>query len=55
MIVEWVCETGFAGCERHGEIEVDDNATDGEISKEVMEEAMNYMDISWKIKDGERE
>ncbi len=54
-MVEWICETGFCGCEHHGEIEVDDNATDKEISKEVVEEAMNYIDIDWKIKDGEQE
>lgn len=52
MIVEWVCNTGFAGCDYKEEIEVDDNATDEEIDEIVREEVFGVIEWGWRKVDG---
>ena len=45
--IKWLCETGYAGCNHEGEIEVDDDATDKEINEAVLNDVCNYVNWSW--------
>ena len=46
--IKWLCETGYAGCNHEGEIEVDDDATDKEIDEAVLNDVCNYVNWSWR-------
>ena len=45
--IKWVCDTGFAGCHHEGEFEVDDDATEEEISEAVMDDVCNFVSWTW--------
>lgn len=46
-IIKWASENGMQGCDREGEIEVEDNATEAEINEMVHEEVFNYFSWGW--------
>ncbi len=45
--IEYTLETGYSGCSDHGEMEVDDNATDEEINQMIWEMAQEH-GVSWE-------
>lgn len=49
-IIEWHLSTGMQGCDRSGEIEVEDTATEEEIDHLVREEAFNFIEWGWNEK-----
>lgn len=49
--IEWHFETGQQGCDRDGEIVVEDTATDEEIDVLVREEVFNYLSWGWSVKE----
>lgn len=46
-LIKWFCDTGFHGCDRRGEIEVEDGATNGDIDDLVREEVFNFISWGW--------
>ena len=48
MKVYWRFEYGQVGCELEGTIDVPDNATDEEIDKAVLEDILDWADLSWR-------
>lgn len=50
MIVNWYLEIGMQGCDRSGEVEVDDDATDADIEAAVREEVFNFISWGWEKK-----
>ena len=53
--VEWLLETGFAGCAHSGKLEFEDGATDEEIEEAVDTEVYNRISWSWWDPGGSRE
>lgn len=47
MIVRWHLETGFVGGDLSGELEVDDDADDIEIERDVKEDMWNFLSLTW--------
>lgn len=45
--IQWHLSTGQQGCDRSGEIEVEDNATESEIDQLVREEVYNFVEWGW--------
>jgi hypothetical protein len=48
--VEWHLTIGLQGCDRSGEIEVEDDATDEQIDAVVREEVFNFVEWGWEEK-----
>lgn len=46
-LIKWHLSTGTQGCDREGEIEVEDNATDDEIDADVREEVFGFVEWCW--------
>lgn len=51
--IKWTLDIGLVTCERSGEVEVEDNATDEEIEASVREDVFQYIDWSWSEKPKE--
>lgn len=49
--IQWAVEMGMQGCERSGEIEVEDDATEAEIDAMVRDEVFNYVSWGWSVKE----
>lgn len=47
MKIKWHLDTGFVGGDRHGEIEVKDDATDEEIEEIVQTVALQRISWHW--------
>jgi hypothetical protein len=45
--IKWTLDTGFAGANHEGVIEVEDNATEEEIDEEVKEVALEHVEWYW--------
>jgi hypothetical protein len=45
--IKWSLCTGLVGCDRHSEIEVEDDATDEEIDEAVREDVFNFVNWTW--------
>ncbi len=52
--VIWSLDTGYLGCGYKGSFEVEDTATDEEITEMVRENAFDNINWGWsKVEDGE--
>jgi hypothetical protein len=48
MIVKWHLSTGLSGCDREGEVEIEDDATDDDIEDAVREDMWNFLSLTWQ-------
>lgn len=48
MKIKWHLDVGYANCDREGEVEVADTATDAEIEEVVREEVFNFISWGWE-------
>jgi hypothetical protein len=45
--IYWILGNGLATCDRTGEVEVEDDATDEEIEAAFKEDMWNWLELSW--------
>lgn len=46
--IKWHVSLGFAGADRHGEVDVDDDCTEEEINEIVRGEMSNFLEWGWE-------
>lgn len=50
--IRWHLHIGLTGCDRGGEIEVADNATDEEIDEEIRDAVFEHIEWHWEPSNG---
>jgi hypothetical protein len=49
--IAWWSDAGFVGTERHGEVEVEDDATEQQIEDAVRDVVFNHFSWGWDEKE----